>query len=83
MIQDEATSEKITYEVTRILENTFYHQSICEEFTSIKKKLAEQGASRQAAQITPGNDLSLNESLPRRGNNNLLKKRSKLGLDNE
>jgi lipid-A-disaccharide synthase len=52
LIQDEATAERITCEVTRLLEDTLYHQSICQELTSIKKKLGEKGSSKRAAQIT-------------------------------
>lgn len=51
LIQNEATAEKVTYEVTRMLEDTSYHKSICEELTSIKRKLGEPGASKQAAKI--------------------------------
>jgi len=51
LIQDEATAERITSEVTHMLRDDLYHQSICEELTSIKKKLGEPGASKQAAQI--------------------------------
>lgn len=51
LIQGEATAERITDEVTRLLEDNFYHQGICEELTSIKKKLGEPGASKRAAKI--------------------------------
>ena len=51
LIQDEATAERITYEVIRMLEDTSYHQGICEELSCIKKKLGEPGASKRAARI--------------------------------
>ena len=51
LIQDEATAERITYEVTRMIEDTSYHQGICEELSCIKKKLGEPGASKRAAKI--------------------------------
>ena len=51
LIQDEASAERITYEVTRMLEDTSYHQGICEELSCIKRKLGEPGASNRAAKI--------------------------------
>lgn len=51
LIQKEATAERINHEVTRLLEDTPYHQSIVEELTSLKKKLGEPGASKRAAKI--------------------------------
>ncbi|KPJ59335.1 MAG: lipid-A-disaccharide synthase [Deltaproteobacteria bacterium DG_8] len=51
LIQDEATAERLTSEVTHMLKDSLYHQSICEELTFIKKKLGDPGASKRAAQI--------------------------------
>ena len=51
LIQEEATAEKITHEVTRLLEDNHYRQTTCKELTLIKEKLGEPGASKRAAQI--------------------------------
>lgn len=51
LIQDEANAERITSEVTRMLEDTLYYQSICEELSFTRGKLGKPGASKRAAQI--------------------------------
>ncbi|MCK5257083.1 MAG: lipid-A-disaccharide synthase, partial [Deltaproteobacteria bacterium] len=51
LIQNEATAERITLEATRMLEDSLYHQSICEELASTNKKLGKPGASKRAAKI--------------------------------
>jgi lipid-A-disaccharide synthase len=51
LIQEEATAERITHEVTRLLEDNHYHKNICEELTLIRKKLGEPGAAKRAAKI--------------------------------
>jgi len=51
LIQNEATAERITHEATRMLEDSLYHQSICEELASTNKKLGKPGASKRAAKI--------------------------------
>lgn len=51
LIQDEANAERITSEVTRMLEDTLYYQNICDELTPIRGKLGQPGASKRAAQI--------------------------------
>ena len=51
LIQNEATAERITREATRMLEDSLYHQSICEELASTNKKLGKPGASKRAAKI--------------------------------
>ena len=51
LIQNEATAERITLEATRMLEDSLYHQSICEELKLTRGKLGEPGASKRVAQI--------------------------------
>ena len=51
LLQDEVTAENIAREVSRMLEDTACHRSICEELTSIKGNLGEPGASGRAAEI--------------------------------
>jgi len=51
LIQDRATAENITYETARMLEDRSYHQSICQELSSVKGKLGEAGASKRVANI--------------------------------
>ena len=51
LIQDEANAERITSEVTRMLEDTLYYQNIRDELTSIRGKLGKPGASKRTAQI--------------------------------
>jgi len=54
LIQGEATAENIASHVTRMLEDTRYHQQMREELSSLRKKLGEPGASMRAAQIALG-----------------------------
>jgi lipid-A-disaccharide synthase len=51
LIQDEANAHNITAEVTHLLQDNNYYQSVCEDLTSIKKELGEPGASKRAARI--------------------------------
>ena len=51
LIQDEANAHNIRAEVTHLLQDNHYYQSVCEDLTSIKKELGEPGASIRAAQI--------------------------------
>jgi len=51
LIQDEANAHNITAEVTHLLQDNHYYQSVCEDLTSIKKELGEPGASKRAARI--------------------------------
>lgn len=51
LIQDEATAERIAFEAARMLKDSLYYQSICEELKLTRGKLGEPGASKRAAQI--------------------------------
>lgn len=51
LLQDEVTAENIIREVSRMLEDTAYHRSICEELTSVKGNLGAPGASGRAAEV--------------------------------
>ena len=51
LIQNDVTAEKITGEVTRMLKDTSYYQSMCKELTLIKSNLGTPGASTRAAEI--------------------------------
>ena len=51
LIQNEATADNITAEVTHLLQDNHYYQKVCEDLTSIKQELGKPGASKRAAQI--------------------------------
>jgi lipid-A-disaccharide synthase len=51
LIQNEATSDNITNEVAHLLKDNHYYQRVCEDLTTIKRKLGKPGASKRAAQI--------------------------------